>query len=240
MDWEVLTRTDDYPEPAPTKPTEKKETPRPNQSNFKPKLNLFDLLIPALKRKKHKLAQLKLETAIQSWESTYARNKADYESALKEHAADTMQWESEKTNFGEVKESENDAVTQLRTNYENGDPDAILDYCDIVLNNSQYPEYFPKKFSVDLNIDTGILVVDYDLPHIDEFPTLKKTKYVQSRDEFDEIKHSNAEMNRTFDSVCYQIGLRTIHEIFEADRPEYLSAVVFNGWVEFLDPYIAA
>ena len=43
-------------------------------------------------------------------------------------------------------------------------------------------------------------------------------------------------MNKLFDSVCFQFGLRTIHELYEADEIEAISAVVFNGWVEAIDP----
>jgi restriction system protein len=39
-----------------------------------------------------------------------------------------------------------------------------------------------------------------------------------------------------YDSLLYQIALRTIHELYEADVIDALKSVVFNGWVTAVDP----
>ena len=80
------------------------------------------------------------------------------------------------------------------------------------------------------------MVVDYQLPPINEIPTLKEVKYIQTRDALSEKHISQAQLNRTYDSVLYQIALRTIHELYESDQIDSIHAVVFNGFVYFIDP----
>ena len=38
-----------------------------------------------------------------------------------------------------------------------------------------------------------------------------------------------------FDDSMYKITLRTIHELFEADKANALAAISFNGWVNAIN-----
>jgi restriction system protein len=60
-------------------------------------------------------------------------------------------------------------------------------------------------------------------------------KYVKAKDEFVEVSLSETELNRNYNNLLYQICLRTIYELFDADTMGALSAVVFNGWVKSID-----
>src|SRR5690606_13303152 len=84
--------------------------------------------------------------------------------------------------------------------------------------------------------ETGIVIVDYQLPPRDSLPTLKEVRYIQSRGEFTEKHISDSQLNKLYDDVLYQIALRTIHELFEADRVDALQSIVFNGYVNHVDP----
>ena len=46
---------------------------------------------------------------------------------------------------------------------------------------------------------------------------------------------SDNEFNHIYEDILYQMCLRTLHELFDADTVGSLSAVVFNGWVESVD-----
>lgn len=109
-------------------------------------------------------------------------------------------------------------------------------YCDLVLSRSTYPDFFPQSFELDYNVDSRILVVDYELPTLDALPTLKEVTYVQSRDDFEEKHLTNAELNRRYDDILYKVALRTIHELYEADVDRgALDIIVFNGYVRSVD-----
>jgi restriction system protein len=94
----------------------------------------------------------------------------------------------------------------------------------------------PKEWDLDYNLETGILVVEYGLPSLDQLSRTSEVRYVQSRDEFTEKVLSDAQLRALYDAVVYQIVLRTVHELLEADTVGALEAVVFNGRVTSVNP----
>jgi restriction system protein len=66
-------------------------------------------------------------------------------------------------------------------------------------------------------------------------PIIKSVKYTISRDEFNESNLPESDINKLYDSLLYQISLRTIHELYEADVVNAIESIVFNGWVESID-----
>ncbi len=102
----------------------------------------------------------------------------------------------------------------------------------MVLNNSEYPDSFPKNFELEYNPDNKILVIEYELPAIECFPKVKEVKYVASRKKLKESYISESQINKMFDDAMYKITLRTIHELFEADVVNAIEAISFNGWVK--------
>jgi len=68
-----------------------------------------------------------------------------------------------------------------------------------------------------------------------DFPTLQEVRYVMSRDQFVEKHITQSQLRQLYDSVLYQIALRTMHELFSADEGNYLASIVFNGYVQSID-----
>lgn len=99
----------------------------------------------------------------------------------------------------------------------------------------KYPHTFPADASIDFVEDTRTLVIDYCLPDMPALPTLKEVKYIAARDEFQEVHVSEAWLNRAYDSALYQISLRSLYELFEADAANAIDCIVFNGWVNSID-----
>lgn len=132
-------------------------------------------------------------------------------------------------------ETTNVAIDAQRDRYFSGDGDAIVDYCDMVLAKSGYPDSFPRESEMDYNAESKVLIVDFLLPSPESMPTLKDVKYQPTKDEFKETYLSTKDANGLYDSALYQIALRTIHELFEADTADALSSIVFNGYVKALE-----
>ena len=57
-----------------------------------------------------------------------------------------------------------------------------------------------------------------------------------TKDVFEEGHLRPQEVQALYDALMYQICLRVISEIFEHDSAKAIAAVVFNGWVTFVDP----
>ena len=90
---------------------------------------------------------------------------------------------------------------------------------------------FPKDFDLDYNSDSKLLIVEYVLPAPDDLPTLTEVKYIVTKKELKESFLSETQLSKNYDSVIYKVTLRTLHELFEADKAEALNAVIINGWV---------
>ena len=97
------------------------------------------------------------------------------------------------------------------------------------------PKHLPSGFELDYIAETRMLVLDYSLPAIEALPSVKGYRYVATRDEIQPVAVADSWLNKTYDSVLYQIALRTMYELFQSDEAQALDAVVFNGWVNSID-----
>lgn len=80
-----------------------------------------------------------------------------------------------------------------------------------------------------------MLIVEYTLPTPDDLPRLLDVKYIASKKELKESLIAEVTVAKMYDTAVYNICLRTLHEIFEADKADAIELVVFNGWVEAIN-----
>jgi restriction system protein len=64
---------------------------------------------------------------------------------------------------------------------------------------------------------------------------LSEVKYIQSSGSFSEKYLSEANAAKLYDGIIYQVALRTVNELLEADQAAALTSVVFNGYVKTVD-----
>ncbi len=255
VDWEQLKVKTDYPVQKPQKPTPLSEPPKLQfppepeitHHDYQPKFGILDYFSSSRKQDKIDTASEKFKNDHASWVKNkqekmeqltkMLRNqKKKFNKSQEKYLNDLRIWETEKSIFLQKQEQVNSEVDQKKEKYLSGDLSSFMDYCDIVLTSSDYPDYFPKTYELDYNPENKIIIVDYQLPSPDMIPTVTEVKYVQTRDEYQEKNLSQAQLNKLYDSVLYQIALRTIHELYEADVINGLQSVVFNGYVTSIDP----
>jgi restriction system protein len=94
----------------------------------------------------------------------------------------------------------------------------------------------PKEWDLDYNPENGIMIVEYSLPSLEQIPRISEVRYVQSRDEFTEKSLPDVQLGTLYDAVVYQLAIRSVHELLEADTIGALKSVVFSGWVTSVDP----
>lgn len=122
-----------------------------------------------------------------------------------QHVADAVAWQQRQEDHAAKQAASNAAVDQKRAAYEALLPEAVAEYCDLVLSRSRYPDYFPQEFDLDYDTVSRTLIVDYVLPAPDDLPTLKAVKYVASRDETEEQHISDGQAAKLYDEVLYQV-----------------------------------
>ena len=144
-------------------------------------------------------------------------------------------WEREKEAYNNNQKEFNDKIEKLKESYFHKNTDAVIQYCEMILNNSKYPDTFLKNFELEYNPENKILIIEYELPSLERFPKVKEVKYIASNNELKEYHISESQFNKMFDDATYKITLRSLHEIFEADAVEAIDAISFNGWVKSIN-----
>lgn len=145
------------------------------------------------------------------------------------------QYEKEKSKFIEEQNKYNDVINSNRNKYENSDIEQIEEYFSFVLDSSRYPQEFVKDFELQYIKENKILIVSYYLPNEDLVPRTIQHKYISTRNEIDEIKLTDKKFEKLYNDVIYMCCLRTIKELLSSDNMNYIEAVVYNGWLRYID-----
>ncbi len=256
ISWENLKDNSAFPQPKPVKP---ESGPAPQEPTIPPeprrgaskylklqRPGIFDKLSKSRRQRKIEQAQRAYDRDVALWREmvTDVRAKlkhdiSEYERRIEvqqaEYAAKLPRWEEKRAEFLRRQAEANAAVDRQKDEYLLCSPEAIEGYSKPVLARSKYPDTFPQEFEVEYVPSSHTLIVDYSLPRIEDLPSLKQVKYVQSRDEFSESFLSERHLNKLYDDLLYQISLRSVHELYDADAIEALQSIVFNGWVTTTD-----
>ncbi len=247
VSWGTLKSIEPFPDKIPDKPVKPNykscpSMPSKSDDPFVPKFSFFEKLITSLRNKKIALHEQLYRDAISKWEdermATEKANKgidSEYEVSMATWKSDVSKWEAKKTIFLSKQADYNTKIDQMHRDYQGKKPDSITEYCEMVLNNSHYPDSFPKDFELEYNPDNRIIIVEYQLPNLELMPKVKEVKYVASKNELKEAFISESQQSRMFDESMFSIALRTIHELFEADKATALDAISFNGWVKAIN-----
>ena len=115
-------------------------------------------------------------------------------------------------------------------------PDAVVRYLDLVLEAAEYPDGFPHSWRLAYAAGSGHLSIEYELPKVDVVPNEKAYKYVKSSDTITPSARPATQIRSIYAEVLRQTALRVVHEVVEADREGAVRTVVFNGYVNGIDP----
>lgn len=206
--------------------------PKPQLDDFLPQeLSTFARFVPGRQAKYEKekqKAQLEYENALRVYQELDRRKAAEILRLRESHEAEL---ERIKAKVAE----QHAEIEAFQERLKNGEPESIVDYCVLVLNSSVYPDDFPQKSKVAYVPESKQLVIEYDLPTFDVVPEVLLFKYTKTKDEITTTSRPMTQRKALYASIISQIALRTVHEIFEADRLGHIETVVFNGYVDSVD-----
>jgi restriction system protein len=211
----------------------KEETPnKPQLDRFMPQpLTTFQKLIPGAKRKH--------EDAVQAENQQYKEAMQKYlqREELRKKSLQTLKdnHQQQIKDVREAAEEQHRKIDEFKVALEVSEPEAIMNYCTLVLESSEYPEDFPQHAKIAYVPESKQLVIEFDLPRIDVVPDVKAYKYTKTKDEISSTAKPATERKSLYRSVIAQITIRTIHEVFEADRLGHVETMVFNGYVNTVD-----
>ncbi len=229
-------------------PTQDAVDPPPPVYNEPNGFKLLKALTSKAKREqKIKLAQAKYETQMVLWNETVAKNAQLNKSKLAEYdrreteRVEALEREKEVyINECSIRESEvekqNAQVDQLITDLSYGSVDAIHEYVSIVLSNSVYPPHFPVGYSFQFDSPSAELSLRVLVPGPGDLPDIKAYKYTKSTDEITSTKLSQKACKDRYSNSVHQTAIRSLHEIFEADRRGLIKTISLEVGTETIHP----
>jgi len=114
-------------------------------------------------------------------------------------------------------------------------PAAIVDYFTMVLASSNYPDGFPQHAKLAYVPESKQLVIEYDLPSFNVILDVGSFRYVKTKDEITQTVRPLAQRKTLYSSVVAQVTIRSLYEIFKADRMGHVDIIVLNGYVASID-----
>lgn len=256
VDWEEIKQHKKFPTPEPImrfaeqkRKVQVPEEPRKSDEKYVPKFTFLDRFTSKRKLKKINKAEALFNKDYEEWNITKPiiekrnreiekENQVRQAEVLAEYNEKIKVWESEKAIYLACQENKNQNIEIIKESYVGGEVNGIEYMAESVLSSSPYPEDFPQEYKINFNENNGILVIEYILPLLEMLPNLNEVRYIQTKNEFKEMFLNDATMSKMYDNLIYQITLRTIREIYDADLYENIKSIVFNGWVNSIDKEI--
>ncbi len=146
------------------------------------------------------------------------RHQAAEEERLTQLAAERARYEAECAAREAEAERANAELDEFIARLATNDEEAVQEYVAMVLANSSYPEHFAVEH--DHHFDSALkeLTLTVTVPAPSTLPTVKEHKYVKAKDEIQATTLSDRALKDRYASAIHQVALRTLHEIFDADR----------------------
>ncbi len=162
------------------------------------------------------------EAAEREREDKIARAYSEYQRECEQREADAAE--------------SNEVIDTLIKGLGSGEVDSIDEYIGIVLANSIYPDSFPVSHDFTFDGDLRELRLLVTVPSPVSIPTVKHVKYVASADEMRETPLAQKDQRARYNNAVYAVALRTLHEVFEADRANHIESISLEVGTETADP----
>lgn len=249
MPWEIeesvatftFTETDRFPRVQfdrsgrPEAPRHEKLLAEPDATHWAPKLGLFDRLFSSRRERRIREARARYETARAVWTSQCKPILQRNRWADEDFVQATQAFEAAKAAFDAERAANTARLAELRSAYEAREPSAVATVAELILEASDYPDWMKRDIAAGYSKETSTLFLDWILPEPASLPSVAKVSYIATRNELKSHELSQSERSQLYDSVVYQIVLRSLHEIFSTDI-DVIQSIVFNGWLSWVNP----
>ncbi len=187
------------------------------------------------------------ERAVVAWQSDVVRAEKNRKTAADRHVDKETQrateLKQERVRYDaecEAREAEaaerNQAIDKLIADLSYGAVNAVQEYIWIVLSNSVYPAHFPIEHKFTFEAETAELQLRVLAPSPDKVPSIKAYKYTKSSDEITTTPLSQKACKDRYAGAMHQVALRSLHEVFEADRRGLINTISLEVGAEAINP----
>src|ERR1035441_3385888 len=117
-----------------------------------------------------------------------------------------------------------------------GTESAIHEYVGIVLSNSVYPDAFPVSHDHEFDLSNRELRLTVTVPPPSDVPAIKEYTYVKAKDEITATLLPLKARKDRYAGAVHQVAVRSLHEIFEADRGGKIHSIALTLGTEAVSP----
>ncbi len=117
-----------------------------------------------------------------------------------------------------------------------GEQAAVEEYIGVVLGNSVYPKSFPVEHDFDFDAELKELALRVTVPGPEQVNSVKAYKCNRSTDEIASTSLTQKEQKERYASAVEQTAVRSIHEVFEADRRATIRTISLAVGTDSIDP----
>lgn len=117
-----------------------------------------------------------------------------------------------------------------------GTPEAVQDYVSLVLSNSVYPDAITVEHDFEFDVSAAELALRVYVSSPEKLPHVKAYKYTKSTDQITTTDLSQKARKDRYGSMIHQVALRTLHEIFEADRRGVIKTISLEVGTDTIEP----
>ncbi len=253
FNWDMLKTIPEYPFPAPEAPQWPAKPampalprePQRTDEAYLPQLDAMDKVVKSRREEKERAAMVKYEAAHRQWGEICQRINQVHQEQLRQwghavkvlkdrHDQETHLWSLGHQKFMLEREQCKPLVEAKRQAYMIGDPYSVLDYCDMLLAWSPYPDFLPQAFDLDYFPEQKGLLVEYLLPPLRVLPRLNTVEYNEATDSFRETLLTDEQRTVMYADLLNEIPLRSLYELFTGDKAGAIQMIRFDGYI-FLD-----
>lgn len=126
-------------------------------------------------------------------------------------------------------------LDQLIADLGYGTVDAVQEYVSIVLSHSVYPEHFPVAHEFSFDPSTAELQLRALLPGPETIPQVRTYKYNKASDAITSSSLPQKKVKERYAQAVHGVALRSIHEVFEADRRGLIKTISLEVGTNTID-----
>ncbi|MGE5496481.1 MAG: restriction endonuclease [Syntrophothermus sp.] len=237
------------PKPIPKEPYYFSIRPKPEFSSAKYSVQktLLDSILSKDLNQRLKEAELQFSKDTEDWllekerlEAANKRDKNNYETLKNKIQSENdnqhLNWLKRAEAYYNERAVRVQRIQALRSAYESLSSTAVETYNkELLINSGDKNDFYEKEFDIYYNPNNKIITIDFRLPASEDVPKVKEVKHNATKDIFEEKNMSNAEFQKYYEEMIYQIILRTIYEVITYNDKNVIECVVFNGYVKTLD-----
>ncbi len=253
--WDDFKAYPDYPKPLPEPPPwpgmpeepARPREPRQTDEAFLPQLDSIDRVMKGRREEKDEVARHHFQMAHRQWEEICHRINFMHQEQLRQYNQTLQQlkgqydravqtWQEARQRYLADREQCRPLIDAKGQAWLLGEPHAVLDYCDLLLSRSPYPDFFPQAYDLDYFSRQKGLLIDYLLPPLRVLPRLDSVEYVERIDSFREVLLTDEQRNALYAELLREVPVRTLYEIFAGDKANAIEYVRFHGYI-FVDEH---